>query len=475
MTKNLNTDVVVIGSGPGGYTAAFRAADLDKNVILVERFASIGGVCLNVGCIPSKALLHIAKVVDEAHETSSQGVSFGQPTFEQSKLVAWKNSVIKKLTGGLSALAKQRKVQVIQGVAEFKDAHCLHVVGEDNQVTAIDFKHAIIAVGSESVNLPFIPEDPRIFSSTGALELNDIKGDLLVLGGGIIGLEMATVYAALGVKVTVVEFLEQLIPAADKDLVTILQKHMQKKGVKFLLKTKVTQVEAKKDALHITMEGEHATDKPLAFQQMLVCVGRKPNGHNIKAHNAEVYVDEKGFIPVDKQMRTNVAHIFAIGDVVGQPMLAHKAMPEGKVAAEVIAGKKHEFSPCGIPSVAYTDPELAWVGLTEKEAKEQGIEYEKGSFPWMASGRALSMGREEGLTKLLFCAKTRRILGAGIVGVNAGDLIAEMTLAIEMGCDVEDIALTIHPHPSLAETMAQSAEMVEGSITDLYLPKKKAK
>lgn len=468
----MKTDVVVIGSGPGGYTAAFRAADLGKKVLLVERFPKLGGVCLNVGCIPSKALLHIAKVLEEAKEMDEHGVSFGKPKVDNKKLVAWKNSVVGKLTGGLNALAKQRKVEVITGKGMFTGPNSLTVETAEGAVD-IDFEHAIIAVGSESINLPFIPEDKRIFSSTGALELADIKGSLLVLGGGIIGLEMATVYSALGVDVTVVEFLDQLIPGADADLVTILQKRMVKKGIKFLLKTKVTAVEAKSDALYVSMEGEHGTDKPMAFQQVLVSVGRKPNGGQINAEKAGVQVDERGFIKVDNQLRTNVPHIFALGDVVGQPMLAHKAIPEGKVAAEVIAGKKHYFEPKCIPSVAYTDPELAWVGLTEKEAKANGTVYEKASFPWAASGRALSMGREEGMTKLLFCPKTKRILGAGIVGVNAGDLIAEAALAIEMSCDVEDIALTIHPHPTVSETIAQSAEIFEGSITDLYMPKKK--
>ncbi len=472
MTKQIKTDVVVIGSGPGGYTAAFRAADLGKRVVLIERFTTLGGVCLNVGCIPSKALLHVAKVVDEAHDMAEHGVNFSKPTLDNKKLVAWKNSVISKLTGGLSALAKQRKVEVVIGSAKFSGAHQVVVEGKDEQTT-IDFEHAIIAVGSESVNLPFIPEDKRIFSSTGALELADIKGDLLVLGGGIIGLEMATVYSALGVNVTVVEFLDQLIPGADADLVNVLQKRMTKKGIKFLLKTKVTAVDAKKDGIYVSMEGEHATSKPLCFQQVLVAVGRKPNGATIAAEKAGVKVDERGFIPVDNQLRTNVSHIFAIGDVVGQPMLAHKAIPEGKVAAEVICGKKHFFEPTCIPSVAYTDPEIAWAGLTEKEAKAKGTAYEKAVFPWAASGRALSMGREEGMTKLLFCPETKRILGAGIVGITAGDLISEAALAIEMECDVEDIALTIHPHPTVSETIAQAAEMFEGTITDLYIPKRK--
>ena len=472
MTKQIKTDVVVIGSGPGGYTAAFRAADLGKNVVLIERFERLGGVCLNVGCIPSKALLHIAKVVDETHEMGDYGVTFTKPVLDNVKLAGWKNSVVTKLTGGLNALAKQRKVDVVTGVAKFATDHQIIVETKDGQVS-IDFENAIIAVGSESVNLPFIPEDKRIFSSTGALELADIKGNLLVLGGGIIGLEMATVYASLGVDVTVVEFMDQLIPGADADLVNVLQKRMSKKGVKFLLKTKVTSVEAKKDAIYVAMEGEHATDKPLAFKQVLVAVGRKPNGGTIAADRAGVKVDERGFIQVDKQMRTNVSHIFAIGDVVGQPMLAHKAIPEGKVAAEVICGMKHYFDPKCIASVAYTDPEIAWAGLTEKDAKTQNIAYEKASFPWVASGKALSMGREEGITKLLFCPESKRILGAGIVGINAGDLIAETALAIEMECDVEDIALTIHPHPTLSETIAQAAEIFEGTITDLYMPKKK--
>lgn len=472
MANKIKTDVVVLGSGPGGYTAAFRAADLGKKVVLVESYDSLGGVCLNVGCIPSKALLHIAKVVEEAHEMSEQGVSFGKPKLDNKKIVAWKNSVVSKLTGGLNALSKQRKVEVVTGVGKFSGTHQVTVATKDGSVE-VEFENAIIAVGSESINLPFIPEDKRIFSSTGALELADIKGSLLVLGGGIIGLEMATVYSSLGVDVTVVEFMDQLIPGADFDLVNVLQKRMQKKGVKFLLKTKVTAMEAKKDGIYVSMEGEHATDKPLCFQQVLVSVGRKPNGGAIDAEKAGVKVDDRGFIKVDNQQRTNVAHIFAIGDVVGQPMLAHKAIPEGKVAAEVIAGKKHYFDPKCIASVAYTDPELAWAGLTEKEAKEKNIRYEKATFPWAASGRALSMGREEGMTKLLFCPDTNRILGAGIVGINAGDLIAETALAIEMCCDVEDIALTIHPHPTLSETIAQAAEAFEGTITDLYLPKKK--
>lgn len=472
MSKEIKTEVVVIGSGPGGYTAAFRAADLGKNVVLIERYENLGGVCLNVGCIPSKALLHIAKVVDETQEMGEYGVAFDKPKLDNTKLVAWKNKVIGKLTNGLKSMAKQRKVSVVTGHAKFSGTHQITVDAPEGEIT-VHFEQAIIAVGSESVKLPFVPDDERIFSSTGALELADIQGSLLVLGGGIIGLEMATVYAALGVSVTVVEFMDQLMPGADADLVKVLQKRMAQKGVQFLLKTKVTQMEAKTDGIHVSMEGAHATDKPLCFKQVLIAVGRKPNGGDISAEQAGIEVDERGFISVDRQLRTNVSHIFAIGDVIGQPMLAHKAIPEGKVAAEVISGLKHYFDPACIPSVAYTDPEIAWAGLTEKEAKEKKIPYEKASFPWAASGRALSMGREEGVTKLLFCPESRRILGAGIVGVNAGDLISEAALAIEMGCDVEDIALTIHPHPTLSESIAQAAEMFEGTVTDLYLPKQK--
>jgi dihydrolipoamide dehydrogenase len=472
-SEQLNTEIVVIGSGPGGYTAAFRAADLGKKVILIEKFSSLGGVCLNVGCIPSKALLHTALILDETKEMGSQGIEFGQPKIDAQKLKSWKDSVVKKLTGGLGMLAKQRQVTVIQGVANFASANSVEITLTDGKKQLVNFEQAIIAAGSESVTFPFIPEDPRIFSSTGALELRDIKGHLMVLGGGIIGLEMATVYRALGAEVTVVEFMDQLIPAADADLVNVLQKSMKNKGIEFCLKTKATKIEAKKDGLYVTLEGEHASANPRRFDQILVAVGRKPNGGKIQADKAGVNVDERGFIHVDNQMRTNQPHIFAIGDLVGQPMLAHKAVAQGKVAAEVASGLKHYFEPKTIPSVAYTDPELAWAGLTEKEAKEQGVVYEKAVFPWAANGRALSMHREEGLTKLLFCPNTKRIIGAGIVGMNAGDLITEACLAIEMECDVEDIALTIHPHPTLSETVGQAAEIFAGSITDLYMPKKK--
>lgn len=472
MNSQLQTDIVVIGSGPGGYTAAFRAADLGKKVVLVEKYASLGGVCLNVGCIPSKALLHTAQVLDETKEMGALGIEFGPVKIDAKKLKESKDLVVKKLTGGLSMLAKQRQVTVIQGVASFTGPNSIEIQTESGKQN-VQFEQAIIAAGSESVTFPFIPEDPRIFSSTGALELKDIKGHLMVLGGGIIGLEMATVYRALGAEVTVVEFMDQLIPAADADLVNVLQKRMQKKGIEFCLKTKATKIEAKKDGLYVTLEGQHATAEPRKFDQILVAVGRRPNGDKIGADKAGVKVDERGFIAVDNQMRTNIPHIFAIGDLVGQPMLAHKSVAQGKVAAEVACGMKHYFDPKTIPSVAYTDPELAWAGITEKEAKEQNIAYEKAVFPWAANGRALSMHREEGLTKLLFCPKSKRILGAGIVGMNAGDLITETCLAIEMECDVEDIALTIHPHPTLSETVGQAAEIFAGSITDLYIPKKK--
>jgi dihydrolipoamide dehydrogenase len=462
--------VVVIGSGPGGYTAAFRAADLGLQVILVEKYPDLGGVCLNVGCIPSKALLHVAKVVDETNFLSEHGVAFTKPDIDTNKLREWKNSVVKRLTGGLKVLAKQRKVEVVQGVAEFISEHAIEVTGKEGKTT-INFDYAIIGTGSRSVKLPFIPEDPRIIDSTGALELGDTDCEMLVIGGGIIGLEMAIVYEALGAKITIVELMDQLIPGADADIVKPLHKRVSKKYNKILLKTKVTKVEAKKEGLYVTFEGEQAPKEVQKFDRILVAVGRVPNGKLIAAEKAGIKVDERGFIPTDKQMRTNVEHIFAIGDVAGMPMLAHKSIPEGRVAAEVIAGKKHYFDPKSIASVAYTDPEIAWTGMTENEAKKQGIKYGKGVFPWLASGRSLSMGRDDGVTKLLFDQENHRIIGAGIVGPHAGDLISEIALAIEMGCDAEDIALTIHPHPTLSETIAQAAEAFEGTITDLYMPK----
>lgn len=469
----IQTEVVVLGSGPGGYTAAFRAADLGKKVVLVERYDSIGGVCLNVGCIPSKALLHAAKVIDEAADMSEHGVQFGKPKIDTNKLRDWKNSVLTKLTGGLKMLAKQRKVEIVTGVGKFTSSNTLEVTNKDGKKETIEFQQAIIAVGSRPVKLPFLPEDPRIIDSTGALELKDVSGKMLVIGGGIIGLEMATVYNALGAEITVVELMDQIIPGADSDVVMPLYKRIKQRYKNIYLKTKVTKVEAKKDGLYVTFEGENAPKEPERFDRILCAVGRAPNGGQIDADKAGVKVDERGFIAVDKQMRTNVANIYAIGDVVGNPMLAHKAMPEGRVAAEVIAGLKHYFDPKCIASVAYTDPEVAWVGLTENEAKAKGIKYGKGVFPWAASGRALSIGRSEGFTKLLVDEESHRILGAGIVGPNAGELIAEVALAIEMGSDVEDVALTIHPHPTLSETVALAAEVFEGTITDLYLPKKK--
>jgi dihydrolipoamide dehydrogenase len=470
-SNTLQTEVVVLGSGPGGYTAAFRAADLGKKVILIERYENIGGVCLNVGCIPSKALLHAAKVIEEAQFMNANGVDFGTPKIDLDKLRGWKDSVVKKLTGGLKMLAKQRKVDIVQGVGKFSGANQITVeTAQGAQV--INFENAIIAAGSQPVRLPFLPDDPRIIDSTGALELKDVKGDMLILGGGIIGLEMATVYAALGAKISVVEFMDMLIPGADKDIVQPLYKRISK-HYNILLKTKVTKVEAKKDGLYVTFEGEQAPKEPQRFDRILAAVGRRPNGKFIDADKAGVKVDERGFIAVDKQLRTNVPHIFAIGDIVGNPMLAHKATNEARVAAEVIAGKKHYFDPRCIPSVAYTDPEIAWVGMTEMQAKDKGVNYGKGVFPWAASGRSLGQGRDEGMTKIIFDQDSHRVLGAGIVGPNAGELIAELALAIEMGCDAEDIALTIHPHPTLSETVAMATEVFEGTVTDLYIPPKK--
>lgn len=466
-------DVVVLGSGPGGYTAAFRAADLGLNVVLVERYTEIGGVCLNVGCIPSKALLHAAKVISESREAKTFGVDFGVPTIDKDKLRTWKEKIIGQLTGGLKNMARQRKVSVMLGTGKFVSSNQLEVEN-GSEKTLIDFKHAIIAAGSQAVALPFFPDDPRIVDSTGALELEDIPQRLLVVGGGIIGLEMATVYHELGSRITVVEMLDNLIAEADADIVRPLMKRIQGQYENIYLGTKVTEVKPAKKGLTVSFEGKKAP-KSDTFDRILVAVGRKPNGNNIGAEKAGIHVDEQGFIPVDSQQRTNVAHIFAIGDIVGQPMLAHKASHEGKVAAEVIAGLKSALDTDLIPSVAYTDPEVAWVGITETQAKERGMAYGKGTFPWAASGRSLSLGRSEGMTKLLFDEKSKKILGAGIVGPNAGDLIAEAALAIEMGCDAEDIGLTIHPHPTLSETVAMAAEVFAGTITDLYLPKKNRK
>ncbi|MGF7212821.1 dihydrolipoamide dehydrogenase [Skermanella aerolata] len=470
---DIHAEVLVLGAGPGGYTAAFRAADLGKQVVLIERWPTLGGVCLNVGCIPSKALLHAAKVIDETQDMGNHGIRFTDPTIDLDALRSWKDGVVKKLTGGLTGLAKQRKVNVVSGFGRFISLNQVEVEQADGSKKIVTFDQAIIAAGSEPVKLPFIPhDDPRVIDSTGALELGGIPKRLLVLGGGIIGLEMATVYHSLGSKVTIVELMDQIIPGADKDIVTPLMKRIQKKYENIHLKTKVTKVEATEAGLVAHFEGGSAPETD-TFDRILVAVGRRPNGRVIGAENAGVAVDERGYIPVDKQMRTNVAHIYAIGDVVGQPMLAHKAVHEGRVAAEAASGKNSFFDAKVIPSVAYTDPEVAWVGPTENELKAKGVKYGKGVFPWAASGRSLSLGRDEGITKILFDETTDRILGCGIVGPSAGDLIAEAALAIEMGADAEDIGLTIHPHPTLSETMGMAAEVFEGTITDLYMPQRK--
>ena len=475
--NDVTCEVVILGSGPGGYTAAFRAADLGKKVVLIERYSTLGGVCLNVGCIPSKALLHTAKVITEAEETAHHGVSFGKPNVDLEQLRTWKaNDVVGKLTGGLAAMAKQREVTVVQGLGKFTSPNQIAVTGADGKVTKIGFENAIIAAGSQATKFPGAPDDERIMDSTGALALADVPKRMLVIGGGIIGLEMGTVYDALGSKVSVVEFTDGLIQGCDRDLVRPLQKRMEKRFEAIMLNTKVANIEAKKDGIHVSFEGVNGnTDAPKGvevYDRVLVSIGRRPNGLNIGAENAGVAVDERGFINVDKQMRTNMPHIFAIGDIVGQPMLAHKATHEGKVAAEVIAGHKVEFQAMVIPSVAYTDPEVAWAGVTETEAKAKGITIEKASFPWAASGRALSIARTEGSTKLIFDKDTHRVIGAGIVGVNAGELLAEAVLAIEMGADAHDLGLTIHAHPTLSETVCFAAEMKEGTITDLYIKKR---
>jgi dihydrolipoamide dehydrogenase len=471
---DVHGEVVVLGSGPGGYTAAFRAADLGKSVVLIEKYSTLGGVCLNVGCIPSKALLHAAKVISETEEMSAHGIKFTKPKIELDGLRGWKNDVVGKLTGGLTGLAKARKVKTVQGYGRFTGPNMIMVEGPDGETTRVSFDQCVIAAGSEPVKLPFVPhDDERVIDSTGALELRDIPKRLLVLGGGIIGLEMACVYEALGSKITVVELMDQIIPGADKDIVKPLHARIKDKYENILLKTKVTAVEAQKSGLKVTFEdgdGKSSTD---TFDRVLVAVGRRPNGKLIDADSAGVAVDERGFIAVDDQQRTNVPHIFAIGDVVGQPMLAHKAVHEGKVAAEVAAGHDRVFDARVIPSVAYTDPEVAWVGVTETEAKAKGIKIGKGVFPWAASGRSLSNGRSEGVTKVIFDPEDDRVLGAAIVGTNAGDLIAEVALAIEMGADAVDLGHTIHPHPTLSETVNFAAEMYEGTITDLMPPKKR--
>jgi dihydrolipoamide dehydrogenase len=463
-------DLVVLGAGPGGYTAAFRAADLGMRVTLVERWPSLGGVCLNVGCIPSKALLHAAKVIEDAEAMADNGITFAPPRIDRERLRAWKDRVVGKLTGGLGVLAKQRKVDVLRGAARFVGPHTIELASESG-TRRLEFKQCIIAVGSESARLPGLVDDPRVIDSTGALELPADCSRLLVIGGGIIGLEMACVYDALGARVTVVELSDWLMPGADRDLVRPLQKRIEKRYERILLKTKVARLEALPAGLRASFDGPEAPP-PQEFDRVLVAVGRTANGNAVDAAAAGIRVDARGIIAVDRQMRTNVPHIFAIGDVAGAPMLAHKATHEGKVAAEAAAGHKASFDARCIPSVAYTDPEIAWAGLTETEAKARGLDFGKGVFPWAASGRSLAIGRDEGFTKLLFDTKTRRVIGGGIVGTNAGDLIAEVALAIEMGADAADVALTVHAHPTLSETVAMAAEAYEGTLTDLYLPKR---
>ena len=470
---DMECDTLVLGAGPGGYTAAFRAADLGQRVVLVERYPVLGGVCLNVGCIPSKALLHAAKVITEAEEMSHFGITMSKPHIDINALRGWKESIIKKLTGGLTGLAKARKVQTVQGKGIFTSPNTVTVETTEGHKT-IAFKNAIIAAGSSVTRIPGFPyDDPRLVDSTGALELRQIPKRMLVIGGGIIGLEMACVYDALGSKVTVVEFADGLIPAADRDMVKPLQKRIEKRYEAIYLKTKVTRLEARANGLLAVFEGEQAPVEPQLYDMVLLAVGRRPNGKDIAAEKAGVIANDRGFIPVDKQQKTNVPHIYAIGDICGDPMLAHKATNEAKIAAEVIAGHKVAFDALTIPSVAYTDPEIAWMGVTETEAKAKGIPFEKASFPWAASGRALAMAREDGVTKLLWDPTTKRIIGAGIVGVNAGELLAETVLAMEMGADLEDLALTVHAHPTLSETPMFAAEMGLGSITDLYIPAKK--
>jgi len=468
---DIHAEVLVLGAGPGGYTAAFRAADLGKKVVLVERFPTLGGVCLNVGCIPSKALLHVARVLTEAAEVAHAGIEFGKPKIDIARLRAWKAGVVSKLTKGLTGLAKQRKVQVVQGKGQFASPHTLRVETAEGART-ISFDSCIIAAGSSIARIPGFPyDDRRMIDSTSALEIAEVPKRLLVIGGGIIGLEMATVYDALGARISVVELMDSLIPGADKDVVRPLAKRIEKRYEKILLKTKVAKIEPQGNGLKVTCEGANAPP-PELFDAVLMAVGRRPNGKDINAQAAGVNVTERGFIPADRQLRTNVPHIHAIGDICGEPMLAHKASHEGKTAAEAIAGHKAFFDARTIPSVAYTDPEIAWMGETEAQLAARGAAYEKASFPWAASGRALSMDRDEGLTKLLFDKGTHRLLGAAIVGVNAGELISETVLALEMGADATDIGLTVHPHPTLSETVFFAAEIAEGSITDLYMPKK---
>ena len=473
MNKEIKTQVVVLGAGPAGYSAAFRCADLGLETVLVERFSTLGGVCLNVGCIPSKALLHVAKVIEEAKALAQHGIVFGEPSTDVEKIRGWKEKVINQLTGGLAGMARQRKVQVVNGYGKFSGPNTIIVAGEEGETT-INFDNAIIAAGSRPIQLPFIPhEDPRIWDSTDALKLKEVPENLLIMGGGITRVEMGTVYHALGSKIDVVEMFDQVIPAADKDMVAIYTKRIEKK-FNLLLETKVTAVEAKADGIYVSMEGK-AANETRRYDAVLVAIGRVPNGKLIDAGVAGVEVDDRGFIRTDKQMRTNVPHIFAIGDIVGQPMLAHKGVHEGHVAAEVIAGQKHYFDPKVIPSIAYTEPEVAWVGKTEKECKAEGINYEVAKFPWAASGRAIASDCADGMTKLIFDKDSHRVIGGAIVGTNGGELLGEIGLAIEMGCDAEDLALTIHAHPTLHESVGLAAEVFEGSITDLPNPKAKKK
>lgn len=470
MSAEIKTQVVVLGAGPAGYSAAFRCADLGLETILVERYNTLGGVCLNVGCIPSKALLHVAKVIADAKALAGHGIVFGEPKTDIEKIRIWKEKVISQLTGGLAGMAKARKVRVINGIGKFTGANSLEVSGESG-TTVVNFENAIIAAGSRPIQLPFIPhDDPRIWDSTDALALTSVPGRMLIMGGGIIGLEMGTVYHALGSQIDVVEMLDQVIPAADKDVVKVFTRRINE-SFSLLLETKVTAVQAKDDGIYVSMEGKNAPSQPQRYDAVLVAIGRTPNGKLLDAGKAGVEVDDRGFIHTDKQMRTNVPHIYAIGDIVGQPMLAHKGVHEGHVAAEVIAGKKHYFDPKVIPSIAYTEPEVAWVGLTEKEAREKGFSYETATFPWAASGRAIASDCSDGMTKLIFDKETHRIIGGAIVGANGGELLGEIGLAIEMGCEAEDIALTIHAHPTLHESVGLAAEIYEGSITDLPNPK----
>jgi dihydrolipoamide dehydrogenase len=472
MSKEIKAQVVVLGAGPGGYSAAFRCADLGLETVLIERYSALGGVCLNVGCIPSKALLHVAKVIEEAKALAEHVIVFGEPQTDIDKIRLWKEKVVGQLTNGIGGMAKMRKVTVVNGYGKFTSPNSIEVDGEDGKTT-VNFDNAIVAAGSRPIKLPFIPhEDPRIWDSTDALELKEVPGKMLIMGGGIIGLEMGTAYHSLGSKIDVVEMFDQVIPAADKDIVRVYTKRIKNK-FNLMLETKVTAVEAREDGIYVSMEGKKAPAEPERYDAVLVAIGRVPNGKLLDAEKAGIEVDERGFINVDKQMRTNVPHIHAIGDIVGQPMLAHKGVHEGHVAAEVISGKKHYFDPKVIPSIAYTEPEVAWVGMTEKEAKEEGINYEVSAFPWTASGRAIASDCSDGMTKLIFDKDSHRIIGGAIVGTNGGELLGEIGLAIEMGCDAEDIALTIHAHPTLHESVGLAAEVFEGTITDL--PNKKAK